>query len=97
MTDLDARLRGRKLEQSCPNCARWEAAGPYCTGCLRPMLSSDWYRNGDVLKRSLSRQDRGRGARTPAKRSSPQGSAMGSPRRSEPPTYPGPSRDEPAH
>ncbi len=42
-----ARLRERKLEQTCTACGRMEAAGSHCTGCLRVMDPDEWYRNGD--------------------------------------------------
>lgn len=56
-----------KLEQSCPDCGRWEAAGSYCSGCSRPMTATDWYRNGDATGRAVARQVAPRAAQTPLK------------------------------
>jgi hypothetical protein len=39
------------MEQTCPDCGRWEAAGAYCTFCYRPMTKADYYRNGDKKER----------------------------------------------
>lgn len=66
MTD-DA-LRMGKLEQSCPDCGRWEAAGLYCTGCRRPMGPLDWYTNGDLTRRSVAREKAAQIASTHVKR-----------------------------
>ncbi len=53
-------LQRGKLEQSCPDCGRWEAAGSYCSKCYRPMGAVDWYRNGDqTRRRSVARGDVG--------------------------------------
>ncbi len=61
-----AHQRGR-LEQSCPACGRWEAAGGYCTACGRPMTAADWYQNGDQARRAVARQVEPRAAQTPLK------------------------------
>lgn len=37
-------LRAGRLEQVCQACGRAEAAGSYCTACLRPMTESNWRR-----------------------------------------------------
>ncbi len=42
MSEAEELLRAGRLEQVCPVCGRAEAAGYYCTGCLRPMTESDW-------------------------------------------------------
>jgi hypothetical protein len=44
-------LQAGRLEQTCPACGRWEAAGAYCTGCGRPTGPADWYANGDQAER----------------------------------------------
>jgi hypothetical protein len=46
MADFDgaadrAYAEGRR-EQRCPGCGRTEAAGAYCTGCLRPVHPAAW-------------------------------------------------------
>lgn len=41
LAKLDLLARG-KLWQACP-CGVTEAAGPYCTKCLRPTGPEDWY------------------------------------------------------
>jgi len=61
-------LQRAKLEQACPDCGRWEAAGSYCSGCLRPMGPDDWYRNGDEDRRAVARQQAAGKATTPPKR-----------------------------
>lgn len=48
----DALLREGHLEQTCPECGRWEAAGAYCSGCWHPMTASDYYQNGDQAERT---------------------------------------------
>jgi hypothetical protein len=63
MTSADDLQRGR-LEQACA-CGRWEAAGAYCSGCLRPMTATDWYPNGDLIRRAAARQMARQEARTP--------------------------------
>lgn len=40
----DDLFRAGRLSQVCPDCGRAEAAGSYCTGCLRPMAAADWRR-----------------------------------------------------
>jgi hypothetical protein len=65
MTAADDLQRGR-LEQACA-CGRWEAAGAYCSGCLRPMTATDWYPNGDLIRRATARQMARSEARTPLK------------------------------
>lgn len=45
-------LRAGKLEQTCPTCGRWEAAGRYCTGCGRQTGPADWYPNADLGERT---------------------------------------------
>ncbi len=47
-----ALLQAGKLEQCCPSCGRWEAAGWACSWCSRPMSEADWYRNGDEAERA---------------------------------------------
>ncbi len=54
--DISERLRAGKLEQACPDCGVWEAAGAYCTGCYRPMGPDDWYSNGDETRRRVAHQ-----------------------------------------
>lgn len=46
MTEAELRklLEQGKLEQTCPDCGRKEAAGSYCTRCLRPMNLQDFCR-----------------------------------------------------
>jgi predicted Fe-S protein YdhL (DUF1289 family) len=55
------------LEQACPDCGRWEAAGSYCAGCDRPMGPADWYSNGDLERRAVARQKAPQKAQTPLK------------------------------
>lgn len=50
--NIDEMLREGKLEQACPDCGRWEAAGAFCSWCSRPMVRTDWYRNGDAEQRA---------------------------------------------
>ena len=45
-------LQRGKLEQTCPDCGRWEAASWYCSWCARAMAPADWYRNGDKVQRA---------------------------------------------
>jgi len=52
---IDRELRDGRLEQCCPTCGRWEAAGPYCTWCSRPSDPMTWYRNADVVRRAAIR------------------------------------------
>ena len=54
--DIARKLHDGKLEQACPDCGRWEAAGSYCSGCDRPMGPDDWYRNGDEPHRAVAHQ-----------------------------------------
>jgi hypothetical protein len=70
-------LREGRLEQTCRECGRMEAAGPYCTGCLRPTTEADWYRNGDLDTRA---ERRGEMPSPPVKR------GRGRPRRVAAPT-----------
>ncbi len=58
-------LRTGKLEQTCPECGRVEAAGAYCSGCSRQTGPDDWYRNNDQAER---RQRAPENPRTPVKR-----------------------------
>ncbi|HEX5467077.1 MAG TPA: hypothetical protein VFW92_10440 [Candidatus Limnocylindrales bacterium] len=53
----DRLLLAGPLEQTCPDCGRWEAAGSYCSWCGRPMDEADHYRNakGDGDERERSR------------------------------------------
>lgn len=60
-------LRNGRLEQACPDCGVWEAAGAYCTGCHRRMGSADWYPNGDLTRRAVARQTPPSEAQTPVK------------------------------
>ena len=39
---LDQLHRAGKLEQECSGCGTREAAGWYCTRCLRPVAQSQW-------------------------------------------------------
>jgi len=48
---MDA-LRQGHLEQTCPDCHRWEAAGRYCSGCFRRMTEADYYPNQDHVERA---------------------------------------------
>jgi hypothetical protein len=61
-------LQGGKLEQACPDCGVWEAAGFYCSGCDRPMGPDDWYRNGDETRRAVAHQKAAAIASTRVKR-----------------------------
>jgi len=61
-------LRHGRLEQACPECGRWEAAGAYCSACYRPMGSGDWYRNGDEDRRAVAHQKAVEKASTRVKR-----------------------------
>ena len=54
-TAVSRALGAGKLEQTCPVCGRWEAAHWYCSWCLRPMCSGDWYRNCDLAERRRRR------------------------------------------
>jgi hypothetical protein len=63
--DVAKKLQDGKLEQACPDCGRWEAAGSYCSGCDRPMGPDDWYRNGDLTRRAVARQAATEKAQTP--------------------------------
>lgn len=45
-------LRAGKLEQTCRDCGRCEAAGRTCSWCARRMGPDDWYRNGDGAERA---------------------------------------------
>jgi hypothetical protein len=49
-------LAAGRLEQACPDCGRWEAAGAYCSGCRRPMGPADWYPNGTKDGRSVAQE-----------------------------------------
>ena len=75
-----AQLQAGKLEQACPVCGRWEAAGYHCSGCGRPMGPIDWYRNGDKARRAVAHQRAAEIAATRVKRPS------GRPRRVSGPT-----------
>lgn len=61
-------LRHARLEQACSDCGTWEAAGRYCTSCLRPMGPADWYRNGDKDRRAIAHQRAAEIERTRVKR-----------------------------
>lgn len=61
-------FRVGKLEQACPDCGTWEAAGSYCTGCDRPMDPDDWYRNGSLDRRRVAQDRAGEIAATRSKR-----------------------------
>lgn len=54
-SEIAKALVAGKLEQTCPACGRWEAAHSYCSWCLRPMGSADWYRNSDLAERHRRR------------------------------------------
>ena len=62
------KLQDGKLEQACPDCGRWEAAGSYCSGCDRRMGPDDWYRNGDETRRAVAQNRAGEIAATRVKR-----------------------------
>jgi hypothetical protein len=66
MTTAEDLQRGR-LEQACPDCGRWEAAGSYCSGCDRAMGPDDWYPNGSAAGRARARQKAPLAPRTPPK------------------------------
>ena len=53
MTEKQQELR--RLEQTCPACGRWEAAGSFCSWCGRPTGPADWYANNDVEARRAHR------------------------------------------
>lgn len=42
---VDELLRRGRLEQQCPACGCVEAAGSYCTSCLRSTGPDDWRRS----------------------------------------------------
>jgi hypothetical protein len=48
-------LRTGKLSQRCP-CGVVEAAGSYCTRCLRPMTEADWFTQDRGRPRSVARE-----------------------------------------
>ena len=66
--DVAKKLQDGKLEQACPDCGRWEAAGSYCSGCDRPMGPDDWYGNGDLTRRAVARHAATEKAQTRGKR-----------------------------
>lgn len=66
--DVAKKLQDGKLEQACPDCGRWEAAGSYCSGCDRRMGPDDWYRNGDEKRRAVAQDRAGEIAATRVKR-----------------------------
>jgi len=66
--DVAKKLQDGKLEQACPDCGRWEAAGSYCSGCDRPMGPDDWYGNGDEKRRAVAQDRAGEIAATRVKR-----------------------------
>ena len=66
--ELAKKLLDGKLEQACPDCGRWEAAGSYCSGCDRRMGPDDWYRNGDETRRAVAQNRAGEIAATRVKR-----------------------------
>lgn len=43
--DIEVLLQQGKLEQTCNQCGRNEAAGTYCSWCGKPMSRDDWYRD----------------------------------------------------
>ncbi len=49
-------LQAGRLEQACPDCGTWEAAGSHCSKCRRPMGPADWYRNGDKAGRAVAHE-----------------------------------------
>jgi len=64
-------LRKGKLEQTCPTCHQWEAAGPYCSRCWAATGPDCWYGNGDQAERMARGAEQDRKAdrlppRTPA-------------------------------
>jgi predicted Fe-S protein YdhL (DUF1289 family) len=67
-TDTADFLRRGRLEQACPDCGVWEAAGAYCTGCYRSMGPDDWYPNGDETRRAVAHQRAAEKAATRVKR-----------------------------
>lgn len=69
MTPETARLlQAGKLEKTCPDCGRTEAASPYCSLCFYVMESGDWYRNHDMARRAEARQDAPQNPSTRVKR-----------------------------
>jgi hypothetical protein len=78
--DVAKKLQDGKLEQACPDCGRWEAAGGYCSGCDRRMGPDDWYPNGLLSRRAVAREVAARKAQTPGiGHRKPSGAALGAP------------------
>jgi len=56
-------LQAGRLSQVCPDCGLQEAAGAYCTRCLRPMSEQDWQSSATEAQQAalararLARQD----------------------------------------
>lgn len=55
--DITELLRAGKLEQTCRDCGRCEAAGRTCSWCARRMGPDDWYRNGNADERARRMPD----------------------------------------
>lgn len=56
----------RGLEQACPECGTWEAAGFHCTWCYLPTGPEDWYPWGsDTARRAAARASAAEKAQTP--------------------------------
>lgn len=72
MIDVSALLQAGKLSQRCP-CGIIEAAGSYCSRCLRPMTEADWFAQTRGRPRSAVREapengiNRGHGPSTGAR------------------------------
>ena len=49
---MAALLQHGRLEQMCPACGRWEAAGRQCSWCGRVMSPTDWYANSNTTERA---------------------------------------------
>jgi hypothetical protein len=62
-----AALQAGRLEQTCPDCGRHEAAGHHCSGCTRRMGPEDWSRGTATeaqlaARRASGQRQRERGA-----------------------------------
>ena len=66
-----------KLDQVCPACGLWEAAGSYCTRCLFITGPETYYLKGDVAERQRRQSIAGKIGSPPATR------GRGRPRKSE--------------
>jgi hypothetical protein len=43
--ELQLAISRGQMEQTCPDCGRWQAASYYCSWCFRVMRPVDYYRN----------------------------------------------------